>query len=67
MKNRRMEKRYMTYYLIILFGLIGLVVCNNKFWRLGKKQTTNKIDNSITYFESGNKIYNVPYEGKWLE
>ncbi len=64
--NTKHNKKELVFYFVVLFGLIVLVVCNNKFWKLGKKQYNNKADN-ITYFESGNKIYNVPYEEEWLD
>lgn len=55
-------KKSLILYIIVLIGLIIVVAFNNKFWKLGKQKNTNKIDNNITYFESSNKIYNVPYE-----
>ena len=65
--NIKYNKWELIFYVFILFGLIVIVICNNKFWKLGKKQNTDKIDNNITYFESGNKIYNVPYKEEWLD
>lgn len=68
MGQEKANKKELLMYLIIILILIILVVCNNRFWKLGKKENTNKIDNNInTYFESGNKIYNVPYEEEWLD
>lgn len=69
MGQEKSNKKELLMYLIIVLILVILAVCNNRFWKLGKKQHTDKInnDNNITYFESGNKIYNVPYEEEWLD
>lgn len=61
------NKKELIAYLIILLVLVMLSVCNNIFWKFGKQENSDNIQNNITYFKSNNVIYNVPYEEQWLD
>lgn len=67
MNKENSHKKELLIYLIIVIVLIILSVCNNLFWKLGKQQDTYNIENNVTYFESDNIIYNVPYYEQWLD
>lgn len=62
-------KNEIVFYVIVLIALISIVVCNNVFWHFGKEShdTHDNIENNITYFETNNIVYNVPYEEVWLD
>lgn len=65
MNQNKSNKKELIIYLVIMLVLIILSLCNNLIWKLGKQQ--DNIENNVTYFESDNIIYNVPFEEKWLE
>ena len=47
-------------YVIVLVLLILVIILNNVFWKIGKKD-------DITYMNSNNINYDIPYEEVWLE
>ena len=57
-------KKELLLYLCITIILVIVSVLNNKFWKLGKPK---QIENNINYLESGNIVYNVPYEEIWFD
>ena len=67
-KNKELKKE-LYFYIGILAVLIIIIVCNNLFWKIGKEQeeVNTTTQNNTTYFESGNVIYDVPYEEEWLD
>ena len=65
-KNENLKKE-LFFYLGILAILIIIIVCNNVFWKFGKKQDNYNIKSNITHFISDNIIYNVQFEEQWLE
>lgn len=65
MKDKLEKNKELICYLVLMFFLIILVICNNVFWRLGKE--TESTENQIDYLESNNIIYNVPYEERVLD
>ena len=69
METNRELKKELYFYAGILAFLIVIIICNNLFWKIGKKQedTNTAIQNNTTYFKSNNIIYDVPYEEQWLD
>lgn len=62
------NRKDIFFYLIICFILIGLSVCNNIFWKLGKQVIDNASgENNNTYLESNNIIYDVSFDEEWLD
>lgn len=62
------NKKELIYYLVILLVLIIMAICNNLFWKIGKQEKENTFfQNNITYLETGNIVYNVPFEEEWLD
>ena len=59
-------KNEIVFYVIVLIALISIVICNNVFWHFGKEEKYDIQDN-ITYLETNNIVYNVPYEEVWLD
>lgn len=61
-------KKELTLYIIITVILVLVSFLNNKFWKLGKQENYNtNVQTNNTYLESGNIIYDVPYEEQWLD
>ena len=59
-------KKEVIFYLIIVAILISISILNNAFWKIGKKEETNKIVEEQK-LEVNNITYNVPFEEKWLD
>lgn len=59
-------KKEVIFYLVIVVILIGISILNNAFWKIGKKEETNKIVEEQK-LEVNNITYNVPFEEKWLD
>lgn len=59
------NRKEMFCYLSIFIVLVIIVILNNVFWKLGKKD--NSKQNNIVYLESNNVTYNVPYEERALD
>ena len=59
------SKKEILIYLTLVIVLIIVSILNNKIWKLGKNNKS-EIKN-ITYLNSDNVVYNVPYNEKWLD
>lgn len=69
MKANKELKKELYFYAGILVILIITILCNNLFWKIGKRQEdiNTSTKKNITYFKSGNVIYNIPFEEEWLD
>ena len=69
METNKELKKELYFYAGILAFLIVIIICNNLFWKIGKEQeeVNTTTQNNTTYFESGNVIYDAPYEEEWLD
>ena len=65
MKLGSTSKKEILIYLTLVIVLIIVSILNNKIWKLGKNNKS-EIKN-ITYLNSDNVVYNVPYNEKWLD
>ena len=69
METNKELKKELYFYAGILAFLIVIIICNNLFWKIGKGQEdiNTLTQKNITYFKSGNVIYNIPFEEEWLD
>ena len=64
MKEKLKNNKELIYYTVLMIFLIIIVIYNNVFWQIGKEEQEY---NEVTNLKSGNIIYNVPFEEKWLD
>lgn len=66
---KRNSIKELIFYIIILVIIIAFLVCNNLFWKLGKSNSAQNINekDEKTQLIVNNITYNVPFEEKWLD
>lgn len=66
---QRNSIKELIFYIIILVIIIAFIICNNLFWKIGKNNNEQSINEKSkkTQLIVNNITYNVPFEKKWLD